>query len=223
LRPGEWSTFSRAQLADLDEYIAGSHLAHGNVLNSHLYNGDLRSLIENARGGTGDDLITGNDGANLLVGGAGLDKLEGLDGDDRLKGDAGGDSLYGADGLDRLKGGAGGDLMFGGGDADVIQGNTGADTLNGGGGADRLSGGSQGDTFVFRGRFDADVVTDFAVTGAPDVIQFGVEVFSTFSDVQAALSQVGADVLIEAGWQGNILLTDVQLEELTKDHFAFVS
>ena len=223
LRPGEWSTFSRAQLADLDEYIAGSEPAHGNVLNSHLFKGDRRSLIENARAGSGDDLITGNDGANLLVGGGGLDKLEGLEVSDRLKGDAGGDSLYGADGEDRLKGGGGGDLMFGGADADVVQGNTGADTLTGGAGADLLSGGSQADTFVFRGRFDADVVSDFAVAGEHDVIQFGLEVFGTFADVQGAISQVGADVLIEAGFYGSVLLTDVLVEALTEDHFAFVT
>ncbi len=84
LRPGEWSTFSSAQLANLNN---GSQRAHGNVANAHLYmNTDLRSLIENAIGGTGNDALRGNVGANVLRGGNGNDTLIGMLGNDTLEG-----------------------------------------------------------------------------------------------------------------------------------------
>ena len=51
------------------------------------------TLLENAYGGRGDDHITGNDVANLLVGNAGNDTLIGAAGDDTLIG-GGGDDRY---------------------------------------------------------------------------------------------------------------------------------
>jgi serralysin len=59
-------------------------------------------IIENARGGSGSDTITGNAVANFLSGGAGADTLSGLDGDDTLAGGAGGDVLSGGDGIDTV-------------------------------------------------------------------------------------------------------------------------
>jgi Ca2+-binding RTX toxin-like protein len=47
---------------------------------------DLRSLIENAIGGSGDDVITGNQAKNSLIGNSGNDTLYGLDGADTLDG-----------------------------------------------------------------------------------------------------------------------------------------
>ena len=89
LYPGEWSTFSTAQLADLDVDAPGVHLAAGNIANAYLYNDDPRSLIENAIGGTGDDEILGNQANNMLVGGAGNDFIAGVEGNDTLLGGAG--------------------------------------------------------------------------------------------------------------------------------------
>jgi hypothetical protein len=74
LRPGEFSTISAAQL--------GKPGAIGNVGNAYLYNGDLRSLIENAIGGDGDDTLTGNEAANMLTGGAGANAIDGGTGND---------------------------------------------------------------------------------------------------------------------------------------------
>jgi hypothetical protein len=93
LRPGEWSTFSSAQLADLDGSHPGTHLAHGNILNADLYYGDTRSLIENAKGGAGSDVILGNTGANNIDGGGGQDTLDGDGGNDTLTGGAGADTF----------------------------------------------------------------------------------------------------------------------------------
>ena len=77
LNPGAWSTLSRTQLADLDLHNPGLHLAPGNIVNANEYKGDPRSLIENAIGGTGDDILTGNDVDNVLQGGIGNDILKG--------------------------------------------------------------------------------------------------------------------------------------------------
>ena len=100
LRPGGWTTSSSAQLSHLDYYAGDTHVAAGNIANALLYNGDPRSLIENAKGGGGNDAITGNAAANLL---------EGQAGNDTLDGGAGADTLVGADGNDRLIGGSGDD------------------------------------------------------------------------------------------------------------------
>ena len=93
LTPGDWSIFSTAQLADLDGL--GTHLAAGNVANAYLYNDDPRSLIENAVGGSGNDILLGNQANNMLSGGAGNDILASTDGNDTLSGATGNDTLDG--------------------------------------------------------------------------------------------------------------------------------
>lgn len=98
LNPGAWTTTSTAQLAKL--YYNGSQIADGNIANALLYKGDLRSLIENAKGGSGHDLITGNQADNSLWGNAGNDQLYGNNGNDILIGGSGGDRLDGGAGID---------------------------------------------------------------------------------------------------------------------------
>jgi methionine-rich copper-binding protein CopC len=58
------------------------------------------TVIENAVGGGGDDVITGNPIGNWLEGGAGNDRLDGGAGDDVLVGGLGNDVLAGGDGND---------------------------------------------------------------------------------------------------------------------------
>lgn len=110
LQPGAWSTFSAGQLANLGD----GHYARGSVANALLYNGDVRSLIENAIGGSGNDLLQGNQADNLLEGGAGSDTINGADGIDTLIGGAGADYLDGGSGNDQLWGVSGDDTLLGG-------------------------------------------------------------------------------------------------------------
>lgn len=145
LRPGQWTTTSTAQLAKL--HYDGSEIATGNIANALLANGDERSLIENARGGTGDDAMTGNQADNKLWGGGGGDVLRGGGGDDDLFGQAGQDLLVGGAGADRLQGGGGDDSLAGGGGRDRVIGGGGNDAVVGGRGNDRLIGG-QGDDLL---------------------------------------------------------------------------
>ena len=76
--------------------------ARGNVFNALQYQGDTRSLIENAIGGSGNDAITGNATANGLTGGDGNDTLAGAAGNDVLEGGGGVDVEFGGDGNDRF-------------------------------------------------------------------------------------------------------------------------
>jgi Ca2+-binding RTX toxin-like protein len=66
--------------------------------------------VENLIGGAGNDVLTGNAGANVIDGGLGSDKLFGLDGDDTLRGNVGDDFLYGGNDADTLDGSIGTDL-----------------------------------------------------------------------------------------------------------------
>jgi serralysin len=72
LRPGEWSKTSTVQLANLGDGV----FARGNVANALLFDGDTRSLIENAIGSSGGDRIIANQAANVLTGNAGADVFQ---------------------------------------------------------------------------------------------------------------------------------------------------
>lgn len=78
LRPGSWSTTSNVQKA----YLGNGHYAQGNVYNAYLFQDDPSSYIENAIGGSGNDILIGNAVANRLDGGLGADTLTGGAGDD---------------------------------------------------------------------------------------------------------------------------------------------
>ena len=90
LAPGGWSVTAAAQRAVLNNYD-GYVLARGNVFNALQYQGDPRSLIENAVGGSAGDMLNGNAAAN---------RLEGQGGDDTLVGGVGADTLIGGEGFD---------------------------------------------------------------------------------------------------------------------------
>lgn len=130
LAPGGWTDVDRHgnfQAANLNRHYfdpvnpTGPEVyARGQVFNALLYEGDTRSLIENALGGFGDDVMRGNQAGNAL---------QGRDGDD---------SLYGFDGNDALFSGAGGGLMDGGSGDDGIYAGDGAEIIEGGSGRDHL-------------------------------------------------------------------------------------
>ncbi len=146
LGPGEFSTFSQAQLADLDRFSTlPSRIAEGNVANARVWGSDTRGLIENAIGGSGDDVIAGNNVSNVLRGRSGDDTLDGL---------SGSDTLFGGGGRDELIGGSHDDTLKGGGAKDVLKGGNGNDRLVGGGGNDKLKGGDKGDILIGGDGFD---------------------------------------------------------------------
>jgi Ca2+-binding RTX toxin-like protein len=74
--------------------------------------------VENAYGGTFDDRITGNSGANVLSGAPFFGSAFAPDGNDTLFGLAGHDTLLGGNGNDWLQGGTWSDTLTGGAGAD---------------------------------------------------------------------------------------------------------
>lgn len=76
--------------------------------------------IENAVTGSGNDLVTGNDLANVITGNAGTDDLKGAGGNDTLNGGSGNDALVGGSGNDRIIGGLNTDKLTGGVGADTF-------------------------------------------------------------------------------------------------------
>jgi serralysin len=148
LSPGGYSSFSAAQKAYLGGGPNGGY-ARGNIFNALQYGNDLRSLIEAAVGGSGDDSITGNVLGNYLNGNAGNDTLKGL---------GGADSLYGGDGNDYLAGGDGNDYLSGGNGANSLYGEAGFDSIYSGDGNDTINAGDHED-YVFAGAGN-DLITD---------------------------------------------------------------
>jgi Ca2+-binding RTX toxin-like protein len=112
LTPGEASDFDVNSTAQTVTTADG--VVDGQVYSARQYLGDERSLIENATGGSGDDLLIGNQADNGLVGGVGEDTLQGNDGNDQLLGETGNDLLQGGAGDDTLDGGDGDDRLEGG-------------------------------------------------------------------------------------------------------------
>ena len=176
LNPGGHSVFSTDQLARLGGGPNGGK-ARGNVFNALEYQGDARSLIENAIGGRGNDDLIGNRvdnallghfGDDFLTGMGGSDTLIGGDGNDWLEGDAlfshmlpvghvaGNDTIAAGTGDDIVISGGGDDLVRGEADNDTIIGEDGNDTLYGDGGYDAIDGGEGNDVLV--GGTEADVL-----------------------------------------------------------------
>ena len=162
LTPGGWSTLDSTKLPILDKNDV-SKVADGSVFNARLYYGDARSVIEDAKGGSAADMISGNFAANALYGNAGNDSLFGMDGvdlllggpdNDVLWGGNDGDRLFGESGADNLLGEAGSDWLDGGSENDVLYGGSDIDTLKGDAGNDRLFG-DTGDDWLYGGD-DAD-------------------------------------------------------------------
>lgn len=142
LAPGGWINFGNSQVANL----GAGQTAPGNVAMSLLFQGDQRSLIENAVGGSGNDLIKGNVADNVLIGGAGDDRIEGISGHNVLAGGSIGNELSYL-GLDRgayisfapsSSGNDGNDVLLGGNGNDIFVIQTGNDTVQGNGGINTL-------------------------------------------------------------------------------------
>lgn len=127
--------------------------------------------LENARGGSGDDMLIGNEANNRLWGNAGDDWLDGGKGNDRLYGGAGADtasyesaaaavrvslSEKGAqntggagidqlDNIEKLTGSKFDDRLAGSKDRNILEGANGNDLIHGGAGNDTLKGGEGAD------------------------------------------------------------------------------
>lgn len=198
LEPGEASVFNRGQLSNLGR----GHTASGNIYNALQYEGDIRSLIENAIGGKNRDSITGNAADNRLSGGQNADRLYGHDGND---------TLNGGKGRDYLAGDGGNDFLYGRKDNDRLYGGAGDDTLTGGGGAD---------TFIFKGDGGNDTITDFQ--HGVDKIAIYAEVAPVIADIITGALQVGDDVLITLSETETVMLRHFDISDLHSRDFTIL-
>jgi Ca2+-binding RTX toxin-like protein len=170
LRPGEFSTMDQSQLANNLAYQNLVNLAPGNIAMSLLYNNDTRSLIENARGGAGNDVFVGNSANNILDGGAGSDTVifTGTTGVNVTLNDAGTDVIVSHDGetdtlrsIENIQGTIGNDTLIGNSQNNTLSGGAGgADTLSGGAGDDRLIGGGFTTTTTYSAPSQVDITKD---------------------------------------------------------------
>jgi Ca2+-binding RTX toxin-like protein len=142
------------------------------------------TVVENAIGGSGSDIIIGNTADNILKGGAGTDTLDGGAGNDTadysdkptsvfvtLSGATLATVFINSIAEDSIKniesviGGSGNDTLTGDGLSNTLNGGLGDDTLIGGVGADTLIGGGGNDTVSYAGSA-VGVTVDLNITTA---------------------------------------------------------
>lgn len=202
---------------------------------ANLYNGDEQLLlIENLIGGSGNDTLVGDAGANRLDGGAGNDVLSGLAGEDLLFGGAGDDTLQGGGGDDSYDGGQGSDTVsfagagkslsvdlaagiatFSGGSEQLVSienviGGSAGDTLSGDDGTNRLDGGAGND--VLRGLGGNDVLVGGAGSdsfGFARLDQTGGDGADTILDFSRGQDRLSFADLVDADDDGGIDLDDL--------------
>jgi Ca2+-binding RTX toxin-like protein len=154
--------------------------------------------FDNLQGNQGNDSVSGGAGDDIVVGGKDDDIQAGGDGNDVVWGNLGNDTLDGGNGADQVRGGQGDDSISGGAGNDFISGDRGNDTETGGAGADN-----------FHGSQDAgiDRVLDFNLAEG-DRVQLD-------PGTMFAVSQVGADTVIDMGAGNQMILVGVQMSTLT--------
>ena len=182
-----------------DDTLAGA-TANKNYLRGDDGNDSIAggANFDDINGNAGNDTAHGNAGDDWVIGGKGDDALFGDAGDDIVWGNLGNDTLNGGDGSDQIRGGQGDDSLSGGAGNDFLSGDRGNDTLSGGAGAD-----------TFHGSQDAgiDKILDFHISEG-DRVQ--LDPGTTY-----ALSQLGADTVIDMGGGNQMILANVQLASLT--------
>ncbi len=166
------------------------------------------AVIENAKGGKGNDILVGNDGANVLTGGGGNDSLNGQGGIDAANyaNAAAGVTVSLAITVAQATGGAGSDTLaglenlIGSAYADTLIGNAAANILLGGGGNDSLDGGGGVDTASYAGAA-AGVTLSLAIGTAQATGGAGADTLARFENL---LGGAYADTLT-GNFAGNTL------------------
>jgi Ca2+-binding RTX toxin-like protein len=187
-------------------------------LSANTANGDVVSGVEEIEGSGFADQLTGDAGANRLIGGAGDDALSGLAGSDRLEGGDGADALdggadddlvFGDAGNDVLAGGIGSDSLYGGDDADSLAGDAGDDRLEGGRGNDAMNAGDGDDTYIVDRRSDHDTIFNYDGTGDDiDVLGFS-DTYGQITEHDLWFERQGNDLVVfVVGEDTSVRVTD---------------
>ena len=211
----------------------------GVLTNSQLLALSLPASASPTQGFTGvkNSTLTGTAGNDTLRSG-GNDTLIGGNGDDTYVVLYSGDTVQEApgQGIDTVKatinftlsdnvenltlignGGSGRGLFGTGNDLDnVVSGDTGIQFINGGAGNDILIGGGGADTFIVQAGNGSDLIKDF---GADDQVWLQGYGFSSFAAVQAAMTQVGADVVLRLSPTEALGFKDMQVGNFAASQF----
>ncbi|NEA51973.1 FG-GAP-like repeat-containing protein [Streptomyces sp. SID10815] len=97
---------------------------------------------------TGNGVVNGTSGADVIVTGDGNDSVSGNGGNDTICTFGGNDAVSGGSGGDYVDGGDGGDAVSGGDGDDIVRGGAGNDALSGGAGNDIVIGGADSDSLA---------------------------------------------------------------------------
>ena len=190
--------------------------------------------VSNFYGSAGIDTLTGTAGPDSLWGGQG----------DRLIGGAGDDTYYLKSSSDQVveqvNGGidkivswtsvylpkyanienleVNGDRSYGAGNAsdNIIKGGAGSQQLYGGGGQDILIGGAGADVFIVVKGEGNDAIQDFSV--GEDILRV-TGGYTTFTQLQSHLSQVGSDVKLDLGGGDGVMFRNINVSQLTARDF----
>ncbi len=124
------------------------------TIEDSVLDGVVRSGNGLIEGTAGDDVLTGGLRADTLVGGAGDDRLTGGFSGDSLLGGSGADTIDAGGGANVVDAGTGDDLVFAAAGMDTLRGGEGDDTIRGGFNADCLFGDAGDDLVLGEGGFD---------------------------------------------------------------------
>lgn len=193
-------------------------------------------------GTSGSDTLTGTASNDFLNGSSGIDKMIGGKGHDVYVVDRSEDVVIelAGEGVDKVGSWAKSYVLpanvehlvldasydqtgTGNALANRVQGGGGNDTINGKGGNDWLTGGAGNDIFVVERTAGIDVITDFSTgTGIGDVIQLIGSDFSSFAQLSNALTQSGADSVLDLGGGNALILLGTEASQLQAHHFVMM-
>jgi V8-like Glu-specific endopeptidase len=175
---------------------------------------DTLSNFQNLTGSAFNDTLEGSSGNNVLDGGAGINTVSyghassGVTVSLALQGSA------------QNTGGAGTDTLF---HFQALIGSAYNDTLEGGGAASTtLTGGLGADTFVYRPGDQSVTVTDFSHAQGDKVDLTAFSQFNSLASVLAAVTQSGADTVINTG-SGLLTLKNVSEASLVASDFKLTA
>ena len=184
---------------------------------------------ETLQGTSGNDFLNGRAGADALIGLAGDDTYNVNDRTAKVYEDFNG-------GIDTIRASIGFALpanvenltmvadgeKYATGNAlpNTITGNSGVNAITGGLGNDILTGGAGRDTFSFQRGDGSDIITDFqAGTSGPDLVRLKDYGFSTFAEVQSAMTQVGDDTHLALSSFETLVFRDMQASSFAENDF----
>ena len=170
-------------------------------------------------GGTGADTLNGGRGDDIIFGGRHDTGVN-----DIISGEEGHDLIYASGGHDNVRGGADNDTLFGGAGDDTVSGGGGHDEIYGGAGDDILTGGGGADQFFFAGNHGMDVITDFTVGRDSLILANTTTSFTDAASVTHAsrVATVGGEtgVMINTG-SGTVFLEGLTLDDLGTLTYVF--